>query len=71
MAVWNLVDKPLAAWCPAVAARHVGLGPGLIDEDKAGRVDPVLIGAPLGAAAAYVRAVLLARDQRLFLNVMP
>jgi hypothetical protein len=30
-----------------------------------------LVVAPLGAPAAYVRAVLLARDQRLFLNVMP
>ena len=71
MAVRHLVDKPLAAWCPTMGARHVGLGPGLVDEDQASGIDPPLIGMPLGAAAAYIRAVLLARDQRLFLNVMP
>src|SRR5580704_16093640 len=33
--------------------------------------DKALIGPPTRAMAAYVRAVLLARDKRLFLNVTP
>ena len=51
-----------------LGARHVGLGPGLVDEDKPRGIDPALISAPLGAAAPYVGAVLLTRDQRLFLT---
>ena len=50
---------------------HVGLGPGLIDEDQAGGINPILILAPAGAAPPYIPAIPLARDQRLFLCVMP
>ena len=67
----DLGEQPLTARRPAMGARHIGLGPGLIDEDQASRVDPALILAPLAAAAAYVRTVPLARDQRLFLSVIP
>ena len=70
MAVRDLVDQPLASRRPSMGARHIGLGPGFVDEDQAGRIDPLLILAPLGAAAAYVRAILLARHQRLFLKLI-
>ncbi len=40
-------------------------------EDEAGGINPPLIFAPSHAVAAYVGAILLARDQRLFLNVIP
>lgn len=69
--LWNLGKQPLAVRRPAMGARHVGLGPGLIDEDQARWIDPALMLAPLRSATAYVRAVPLARDQRLFLNVIP
>ena len=35
------------------------------------RVDEPLIGSPSFAVATYVRAILLARDEGLFLNVTP
>jgi hypothetical protein len=41
-------------------------GPGLVDEDPTPGIDAALIGSPARAMAAYVRAVLLARDKRLF-----
>ena len=67
----NLVDEALALRRPAAQAGHVGLGPGLVDEDQAPRIDETLIGSPASAVAAYVRAILLARDEGLFLNVTP
>jgi hypothetical protein len=54
-----------------VKARHVGLGPGLVDEDQARRIDAALIGSPAHPMAAYIRAILLARKERLFLSVTP
>jgi hypothetical protein len=70
-AVRDFGDQSLAARRPAVEARHVGLGPGLVDEDQARRLDALLTFAPARPVAAYVRAVLLARDERLFLSVTP
>ena len=70
-AVRNLVDEPLAFRRPAAQAGHVGLRPGLVDEDQAPGIDEALIGPPSFAVAAYVRAILLARDQGLFLTVTP
>ena len=62
----RLVDEALSALRPAVEARHVGLGPGLVDEHEPGRIDPPLRFAPSLAVARDVRAGLLTRDQRLF-----
>src|SRR5262249_34387944 len=70
-AVRNLVDEPLAFRRPAPQAGHVGLRPGLVDEDQAPGVDEALRGPSSFAVAAYVRAILLARDQGLFLTVTP
>jgi hypothetical protein len=49
-----------------VATGHVGLGPGLIDEDQAPRIKPTLILLPLQAAAGDVGPVLLAGVQAFF-----
>jgi hypothetical protein len=65
-AVRNLVDGPLAAGRPTVKARHVGLGPGLVNEDQSSGIDAALISSPSRPMATYVRTVLLARDERLF-----
>src|ERR1700678_1970723 len=70
-AMRNLVDEPLAFRRPAAQAGHVGFRPRLVDEHQSPGIDKALIGPPTRAMAAYVRAVLLARDKRLFLNVTP
>ena len=60
-------QQTLAARCPAAQRGHIGLGPGLIDEDQAGRIDPLLIGPPLDPPAGDVLTIPLLGDQRLFL----
>ena len=62
----DLGDQPLAPRRPAVGARHVGLGPGLVDEDQAGRIKPSLILFPLRPPPGDVRTILLAGVQAFF-----
>jgi hypothetical protein len=38
MAVWHLINEPLALRSPAIEAGHFGGGGGLIDEDKLLRI---------------------------------
>ncbi len=71
VAVRDLGDEPSAALRPAVEAGHVGLGPGLVDEDEPRRIDAPLMASPAQSMALHVRAVLLARDEGLFLSVTP
>ena len=71
LALRDLVDEALSLRRPAAQAGHIGLGPGFIDEDQSPGVDEPLIGSPSFAVAAYVRAILLARDKGLFLTVTP
>jgi hypothetical protein len=54
-----------------MAPGHVGLGPGLVDEDQPFGVEPALVLLPLLASTGDVGAVLFAGVQALFLNVMP
>ncbi len=63
--------QALTAGRPAPKRGHVGLGPGFIDEDQAGRVDARPIFQPLHPAARDIRAIPLAGDQRLFLKLNP
>jgi hypothetical protein len=70
-AMRNLVDETLSLWRPAAQAGHIGLRPRFIDEHQAPGIDKPLIGSPAFAVAAYVRAILLARDKGLFLTVTP
>jgi hypothetical protein len=51
---------------PAAQARHVGLGPGLIDEDQARRVKPVLIRLPPSTPSRHVGTILLGGEQSFF-----
>jgi hypothetical protein len=71
LALRDLVDEPLSPWRPAAQAGHIGLRPGFIDEDQPPGVDEPLIASPSFAVATYVRAILLARDEGLFLSVTP
>jgi len=68
-ALRDLVDEALSLRRPAAKPCHVGLRPRLIDEDETPGIDQPLIGPPARAMAAYARAILLARDEGLFLNV--
>jgi hypothetical protein len=47
-------------------ACHIGLGPGLIDEDQPLRVEPALIPLPALTPPFYVGPVLLGRVQAFF-----
>ena len=65
----DLVDEALSLRRPAAKPGHVGLRPGLVDEDQTPGIDEPLIGAPARSVTADVRTILLARDEGLFLNV--
>jgi hypothetical protein len=49
-----------------MAARHVGLRPGLVDEHQAGGIKLALVQLPAGAPAGDVEPILLAGVQRFF-----
>ena len=51
--------KPLALPAPASDGRHIGLGPGLVDEHKALDGDAWLVLPPGGTLSCDVRPVLL------------
>jgi len=62
----GLGNKLPAALRPASDRRHVGLGPGLIDEDQSAGIKPALILLPLRPAARDLRTILLRCEQRFF-----
>jgi hypothetical protein len=64
--LWHLGDQTLAALTAAALAGHVGLGPGLIDEDQAARIKAPLVLLPLDPPASDVGAVLLGGEQAFF-----
>jgi len=66
MTLWRLGDERLAASVPAMCARHIGLRPCLVDEDKAPWIEAQLDFLPQGAASRDVRAVLLTGKERFF-----
>jgi hypothetical protein len=66
MPVRRLSAQALPSRSPAVGADHVGLGPGLIDEDEAGRINLSLMPFPACPSARDVGPVLLAGQQRFF-----
>lgn len=66
MSVRNLAQEPVTTRCPAAQARHVGLGPGLVDKDQTRWIKPILIGFPPCASAGDVGTILLGGEQRFF-----
>ena len=68
-AVRNLGVKSVSARRPSPQRRHIGPGPGLVDEDQPGRIDARPELQPLRAPACDIGAGALAGDQRLFLYV--
>ena len=65
-AMRGLGDEPLAPSRTAVGARHIGLGPGFVDEDQAGRIKPSLVLSPLRPPPSDVGTILLAGVQAFF-----
>ena len=64
--VRDLGDAALAARRPSAQWRHVGLGPGLVDEDQALRGDAILILCPLRAPPRHVGAIAFASHHAFF-----
>lgn len=62
----HLTDQPLPALAPSPEGRHVGLGPGFINEDQTAPLDAFLMAAPAGAAARDIRPVLLRGEGAFF-----
>jgi hypothetical protein len=50
----------LASWPPAAQRSHVGLRPGLVDEDQATRINSVLVLTPLFTPSRDGGPILLA-----------
>lgn len=65
-AVWHLGNQALTSGAAAMCTGHVGLRPGLVDEDQAGRTNLVLSLPPLLAPPRDVSAILLAGAQAFF-----
>ena len=65
-ALGNLGDQPFAAQRPSMAAGHIGLGPGLVDEDETRGIKLVLIPFPLCPPPCDVGTILFAGAQAFF-----
>ena len=57
---------PIAARSPSAQRRHVGLGPGFVDEHQALGIDAPLILAPLLTSPGDVGTILLLGEQAFF-----
>ena len=66
MAMWRKPAQPLALRSPAAQRRHVGLDPGLVDEDQLVRIEARLQRAPALPPADDTSPRLLKREQRFF-----
>jgi len=67
-AVRHLGFDTLTARRPALQRRHVGFGPGLIDEHQPSGIDPIPILGPLCPPTGDIGTILLSGNQRLFCN---
>ena len=65
-AVWNLGGEPAPAWRPSAQGRHIGPGPGLIDEDQTLRFDAILIFDPPGSSSGDVGTIAFASHHAFF-----
>jgi hypothetical protein len=65
----SMRDQALAFLTAAVTRRHVGRGPGLVNEHQPARIKALLVFTPGGARVGDVRPLLFGGAQSLFLNV--
>jgi hypothetical protein len=66
MAIRCLGLEAISFGSPAAQGRHVGFGPGLVDEDQAGRINATLVPYPPFAPSADVGTILLGGQQSFF-----
>jgi hypothetical protein len=59
-------DEAFASGASPMGARHVGFGPGLVDEDKSRRIDPRLTRFPPLTPLGDVRPILFGRAKAFF-----
>jgi hypothetical protein len=67
----ELGDQPLTTPGASISTRHVGGGPGLVNEDQPVRIQARLVISPDLARGRYIPPLLLGGMQRLFLSVSP
>jgi len=60
--------ETMSLWAAAVAAHHVGLGPGFVEEDDAFGVETMLFSAPLLPRGRHIRSLLLVGENRFFID---
>ena len=65
-AVGNLGGKSVPAQCPSPQGRHIGPGPGLVDEDQPVSFDAALIFCPLEAPPRHVGTIAFASCHAFF-----
>ena len=66
MAVRSEAAQALSPWPPAAKWGHVGLDPGLVDEDQTRRIEATLPRPPAPTATGNVGPPLLKSEQRFF-----
>ena len=66
VAVRRAPDQAFAPGRPAAQVRHIGFGPGLVDEDQPARINPFLVAFPARPAVCNVRPVLLVGQRGFF-----
>ena len=58
--------ETVSLWAAAMAAHHVGLGPGFVEEDDAFGIETMLFSAPLLPRGGHIRPLLLVGENRFF-----
>ena len=66
MAVWHASEQTLTPRRSTMGAGHVGLGPGLVDENQAAGINAALVTLPPRALSRYVGSLLLGGVQCFF-----
>ena len=66
VALWYEAAKANSFRRPSAQRSHVGLDPGLVDEDEALWIKASLPRSPAAAAAGHIKAALLKSEQRFF-----
>ena len=66
VALRHLGQEPVPTRRPPAQTCHVGLGPGLVDEDQPGWIKPALMRFPAPALSRHVGAILLGCEEGFF-----
>ncbi len=66
MTVRDLGAQPLTAATAAMGARHIGLGPGLVDKNEAPGIKPSLVTLPACPPSRHVAPILFGRQHAFF-----